>query len=53
MTKNMMAQKINSVEDVMADLEYADSEMRQGVMKWLKNLRDDINSFLKEYGTDE
>ena len=48
MTKNEMGKKINAVEDVMAELEYM-PELRSEVMKWLANLRDDINFFLGEY----
>ena len=49
MTRNEMAEKIDAVEDVMAELEYS-PELRPSVMRWLANLRDDITSFLKEYG---
>lgn len=52
MTKSEMAKKIDAVEDVMAELEYS-PELRPSVMRWLTNLRDDINSFLKEYGEEE
>ena len=49
MTKGEMAKKIDSVEEVMMELE-SSPELRPTVMRWLANLRDDINSFLKEYG---
>ena len=49
MTKGEMAKKIDSIEEVMMELE-SSPELRPTVMRWLANLRDDINSFLKEYG---
>lgn len=47
-----MGDKIDAVENVMMELEIS-PELRPKVMKWLANLRDDINSFLKEYGYGE
>ena len=52
MTKGEMAKRIDSVEEVMMDLE-SSPELRPVVMRWLANLRDDINSFLEEYGDAE
>ena len=52
MTKSEMAKKIDAIEDVMMELE-ASPELRPSVMRWLANIRDDINSFLKEYGYAE
>ena len=49
MTRNEMAEKINAIEDVMMELEIS-PELRPSVMQWLVNIRDDITSFLKEYG---
>ena len=49
MTRGEMASKIDTIEDVMMELEIS-PELRPSVMRWLANLRDDINSFLKEYG---
>ena len=49
MTKSEMAKKIDAIEDVMMELETS-PELRPSVMRWLANIRDDINSFLKEYG---
>ena len=49
MTKNEMAKKIDAIEDVMIELEIS-PELRPSVMPWLANIRDDIISFLKEYG---
>jgi hypothetical protein len=46
---NTIAQKIDAVEEVMMELEY-ETEKRDKAAKWLANIRDDINSFLKEYG---
>jgi hypothetical protein len=46
---NIIAQKIDAVEEVMMELEY-ETEKRDKAAKWLANIRDDINSFLKEYG---
>ena len=48
MTKSEMAKKI----DVMSELETS-PELRPSVMRWLANIRDDITSFLKEYGYAE
>lgn len=48
MTIREMGDKIDAVEDVMMELEIS-PELRSKVMKWLANLRDDINSFLEEY----
>ena len=50
MTRREMGRTIDVVEDVMMELETADPADRVVVMDWLTNLRDDINSFLKEYG---
>lgn len=50
MTRREMGRTIDAVEDVMLELEFAEPADRVKVMKWLTNLRDDINSFLKEYG---
>jgi hypothetical protein len=44
-----MAMKIDSLEDVMLELEY-EPEKRDQVWKWLRNIRDDITTFLKDYG---
>ena len=52
MTKGEMARRIDSVEEVMMELE-SSPELRPAVMRWLANLRDDINSFLEEYGDAE
>lgn len=49
MTKNEMAKKIDAIEDVMIELEISPG-LRPSVMPWLANIRDDITSFLKEYG---
>ena len=51
MTKGEMARRIDSVEEVMMELE-TNSELRPAVMRWLANLRDDINSFLRDYDKD-
>lgn len=45
---NTIAQKIDAVEEVMMELEY-EEEKRKKAIRWLRNLRDDIDSFLKEY----
>lgn len=45
---NTIAQKIDAVEEVMMELEY-EKEKRDKAIRWLRNLRDDIDSFLKEY----
>lgn len=50
MTKREMGKTIDAVEDVMMELEVSPPQLRSEVMVWLNNLRDDINSFLKEYG---
>ena len=52
MTRNEMAEKINAIEDVMMELEIS-PELRPSAMRWLANIRDDITSFLKEYGYTE
>lgn len=52
MTKSEMAKKIDAIEDVMMELEIS-PELRPSVMRWLANIRDDIISFLKEYGYTE
>ena len=52
MTRNEMAKKIDAIEDVMIELETS-PELRPSVMRWLAYLRDDITSFLKEYGYAE
>ena len=52
MTKSEMAKKIDAIEDVMTELETS-PELRPSVMRWLANIRDDITSFLKEYGYAE
>lgn len=52
MTKGEMAKKIDAIEEVMMELETS-PELRPSVMRWLANIRDDINSFLKEYGYAE
>ena len=52
MTRNEMAKKIDAIEDVMMELETS-PELRPSVMRWLANIRDDITSFLKEYGYAE
>ena len=52
MTKSGMAKKIDAIEDVMMELETS-PELRPSVMRWLANIRDDITSFLKEYGYAE
>lgn len=44
----VIAQKIDALEDVMMELDY-DSEKREQAWKWLRNIRDDITSFLKEH----
>ena len=45
---NTIAQKIDAVEEIMMELEY-EKEKRDRAIGWLRNLRDDIDSFLKEY----
>ena len=45
---NTIAQKIDTVEEIMMELEY-EEEKRKKAIGWLRNLRDDIDSFLKEY----
>jgi phosphopantetheine adenylyltransferase len=50
MTKSEMANKIDAIEEVMMELETSSPELRSSVMRWLANIRDDINSFLEEYG---
>ena len=52
MTKSEMAKKIDAIEDIMMELETS-PELRPSVMRWLANIRDDITSFLKEYGYAE
>lgn len=52
MTRGEMAEKIDAIEEVMMELETS-PELRPAVMRWLANIRDDINSFLKEYGYAE
>lgn len=52
MTRNEMAMKIDAIEDVMMELETS-PELRPSVMRWLANIRDDITSFLEEYGYAE
>lgn len=49
MTRGEMAEKIDAIEEVMMELETS-PELRPSVMRWLANIRDDITSFLKEYG---
>jgi hypothetical protein len=46
--KRIAAKRIDSIEDLMMELEY-DKAIRGEVLPWLKNLRDDIDSFIKEY----
>lgn len=53
MTRREMGRTIDAVEDVMMELEIADPTERAVVMDWLTNLRDDINSFLRQYGRGE
>lgn len=53
MSRREMGSIINAVEDVMNELETADPVDRVVVMDWLTNLRNDINSFLKEYGDED
>ena len=53
MTMSEMAKKIDAIEDVMMELETSPAELRSSVMRWLANIRDDITSFLKEYGYAE
>jgi hypothetical protein len=48
MKERLIARDIDRIEDIMADLEY-DKETRDKCWKWLRNIRDDITSFLKEY----
>lgn len=50
MNRREMGRTIDAVEDVMLELELAD---RAVVMDWLTNLRDDINSFLRQFGRGE
>ena len=52
LTKNEMAKTIDDVEDVMSELEYSTSETRALVSKWLRNLGEDIESFLHEYAEE-
>lgn len=52
MTRREMGRTIDAVEDVMNELETADPADRVVVMDWLTNLRDDINSFLREYSNE-
>lgn len=46
--KRIAAKRIDSIEDLMMELEL-DKITREEVIPWLKNLRDDIDSFIKEY----
>lgn len=41
----MEKQTIARLEDIMEELSY-DPELREQCWKWLRNIRDDINSFL-------
>jgi hypothetical protein len=52
MTKNEMAKTIDAVEDVMSELESSTPETRALVSKWLRNLGEDIESFLREYAEE-
>ena len=52
MTKNEMAKTIDAVEDVMSELETSNPETRALVSKWLRNLGEDIESFLHEYAEE-
>lgn len=53
MNRREMGRTIDAVEDVMLELEFADPADRAVVMDWLTNLRDDINSFLRQFGRGE
>lgn len=48
MEKQAIAREIDRLEDIMEKLSY-DPELRELCWKWLRNIRDDINSFLKEF----
>ena len=48
MKERLIARDIDRLEDIMAELEY-DKELRDKCWQWLRNIRDDITSFLKEY----
>ena len=52
MTKSEMAKTIDAVEDIMSELESSTPETRVLVTKWLRNLGEDIESFLHEYASD-
>lgn len=47
-----IGQEIDHIEDIMMYLEY-EKEQRDEVWKWLRNIRDDISSFLREYGYEK
>lgn len=48
---NEAAKRIDSIEDLMMELE-SNRALRDKVLPWLKNLRDDIDSFIREYGEE-
>ena len=48
MEKQTIAHDIDRLEDIMEEL-YYEPELREQCWKWLRNIRDDINSFLKEF----
>lgn len=48
MEKQTIARDIDRLEDIMKELSY-DPELREQYWKQLRNIRDDINSFLKEF----
>lgn len=48
MEKQTIARDIDRLEDIMEELS-CDPELREQCWKWLRNIRDDINSFLKEF----
>ena len=48
MEKQTIARDIDRLEDIKEELSY-DPELREQCWKWLRNVRDDINSFLKEF----
>ena len=48
MEKQTIARDIDRLEDIMEELSY-DPGLREQCWKWLRNIRDDINSFLKEF----
>lgn len=53
MNKQSIARDINKIEEILEELSYDKQPMRDECWKWLRNIRDDINSFLKEFDFED